>query len=105
MAILDCGRIVRTGSTEAIREEVKQILLPMDFAIANQKPDGLLDVRRFDDRLAITTDKAMDYIHKLSANGVSFDVVDLRLDEIFEAFVIGRTQDWPSQSIQGVVSV
>ncbi len=42
------------------------------------KPDGLLDVRRFDDRLAIITDKAIEYIHKLSANGIEFDVVDFQ---------------------------
>jgi ABC-2 type transport system ATP-binding protein len=105
VAILDCGRIIRTGSTEAIREEVKQILLPLDFAKANPKPDGLLDVRRFDDRLAIITDNAIECIHKLSASGIEFDVVDLRLDEIFEAFVIGRIHDWPSQSMQDVISV
>jgi len=104
VAILDGGRIVRTGSTESIRDEVKQILLPMEYAIANQKPDGLLDVRRFDDRLAIVTDKADETIHKLSAESIEFDVVDLCLDEIFAAFVIGRTQGWPSQPSQHVVS-
>ncbi|MCC6511254.1 MAG: ABC transporter ATP-binding protein [Pirellulaceae bacterium] len=97
VAILDGGRIVRSGSTESIRDEVKQILLPFDFALAKPKPDGLLDVRRFDDRLAIVVDKASSTIQDLSADAVDFDVVDLRLDEIFEAFVIGRTQGWPSQ--------
>lgn len=104
VAILEGGRIVRSGSTESIRDEVKQILLPMDFALGNLKPDGLLDVRRFDDRLAIITDNASETIDKLSANAIDFDVVDLRLDEIFEAFVIGRTQGWPSQGTHEVVS-
>ncbi len=100
VAILDGGQIVRAGDTESIRDEVKQILLPFDFAIANQKPNGLLDVRRVDDRLAIITDNAVEYIHRLSATLIDFDVVDLRLDEIFEAFVIGRTHEWPSQGAQ-----
>ena len=104
VAILDGGRIVRSGSTESIRDEVKQILLPMEYALANLKPDGLLDVRRFDDRLAIIIDNASETIHKLSANAIDFDVVDLRLDEIFEAFVIGRTQGWPSRGTHEVVS-
>jgi len=105
VAILDGGRIVRTGSTESIRDEVKQILLPFDREVANLKPDGLLDIRRFDDRMAIVTDNASEYIHKLSENSVDFDVVDLRLDEIFEAFVIGRTQGWPSEPTHDSVSV
>lgn len=104
VAILDGGRIVRSGLTESIRDEVKQILLPMDYALANLKPDGLLDVRRFDDRLAIIIDDASETIHKLSASAIDFDVVDLRLDEIFEAFVIGRKQGWLSQGTNEVVS-
>ena len=105
VAILDRGRIVRFGSTESIRDEVKQILLPMDFAVGDLKPRGLLDVRRYDNRLAIITDQAGEYIHQLSTKSIDFDVVDLRLDEIFEAFVIGRTQAWPSQPTLDAVSV
>lgn len=105
VAILDRGRIVRSGSTESIRDEVKQILLPVDFAMGNQKPVGLLDVRRYDDRLAITMDQAGVYIRQLSEKSIDFDVVDLSLDEIFEAFVIGRTQGWPNQLTHDAVSV
>lgn len=105
VAILDRGRIVRSGSTESIRDEVKQILLPIDIATANLKPVGLLDVRRFDDRLAIITDQASDYIQQLSSKSIDFDVVDLSLDEIFEAIVIGRTQAWPGQPTHDAVSV
>ena len=105
VAILDRGRIVRSGSTESIRDEVKQILLPVDFAMGNQKPVGLLDVRRYDDRLAITMDQAGVYIRQLSEKSIDFDVVDLSLDEIFEAIVIGRTQAWPGQPTHDAVSV
>lgn len=105
VAILHEGTVLRTGSTESIREQVKQILLPLDCAKECDKPDGLLDVRRFDDRVAIITDNAPEYIRKLSGQAIGFDVVDLSLDEIFEAFVIGRTQDWPSQYTPAVVPV
>jgi ABC-2 type transport system ATP-binding protein len=33
----------------------------------------------------------------LAAGGIDHEVVDLSLDEIFEAFVIGRTVDWPDK--------
>lgn len=97
VAILDRGLIVRVGATELLCREVKQILLPMQSAAGLQRPDGLLDVRLHDDRLALITDHASDYIHKLSAAEIDHDVIDLRLDEIFEAYVIGRPQEWPNQ--------
>ena len=97
VAILDRGRIIRTGKTEDLRDEVKQILLPIDSVAGSPRPEGLLDVRRHEDRLALVTDQAGRYIQQLSERGVDHDVIDLRLDEIFEAFVIGRTQDWPDQ--------
>jgi len=97
VAILDQGRIVRTGTTDRLREEVKQILLPVGSVAGTLKPAGLLDVRQHDDRLAVITDHAGSYIEQLAARGIDHDVVDLGLDEIFEAFVIGRTQDWPDK--------
>lgn len=105
VAILDRGRIIRTGQTEAIRDEVKQILLPLDCVQELPRPTGLLDVRRYDDRLAVIVDSAADYIHQLSAMSIDFDIVELCLDEIFEAFVIGRTVDWPGQPISEALSV
>ncbi|TWU28780.1 ABC transporter ATP-binding protein [Novipirellula artificiosorum] len=95
VAILDQGRIVRVGETESVRTEVKRILVPLTSIAGTSRPDGLLDVRRYDDRLALVCDDAEAYIERLSAQSIPFDVVDLSLDEIFEAFVIGRTTDWP----------
>ena len=97
VAILDQGKIVRTGMTDDLRAEVKQILLPFASVSGSPPPEGLLDVRRHDDRLAFVTDQASSYVEQLSANDIDHEVVDLRLDEIFEAFVIGRTRDWPDR--------
>lgn len=95
VAILDRGRIVRTGTTDMLREEVKQIVLPLGVVANAPRPEGLLDVRRHEDRLVIVTDGAIDYVEQLSNKQIDHDVVDLCLDEIFEAFVIGRILDWP----------
>lgn len=95
VAILDRGRIVRTATTDKLREQVKQIVLPLNALAGAPRPDGLLDVRPHEDRLVIITDGAIDYVEQLDAKQIDHDVVDLCLDEIFEAYVIGRTLDWP----------
>ena len=95
VGILDHGRIVRTGTTDLLRDEIKQILLSCDSVVGTSQPEGLLDVCRHEDRLAVIIDHAENYVRQLIAKGIDHDVVDLSLDEIFEAFVIGRTQDWP----------
>ena len=97
VAILHRGSIVRTGTTDLLREEVKQILLSFDAVAGTPQPEGLLDVSRHGDRLALVIDRAGSYVEYLVANGIDHDVVDLRLDEIFEAYVIGRTQGWPDK--------
>lgn len=101
VAILDAGRIVRTGTTDELREQVKQFVLPLHSTAAIPRPEGLLDVRRYEDRLVFVADDAPQFIEQLNVAGIDHDVVDLGLDEIFEAFVIGRTGDWPGASVTG----
>jgi ABC-2 type transport system ATP-binding protein len=95
VAILHKGRIARHAPTDVLREEIKQIVLPLDAADAVSPPAGLLDVRRHDDRIVVTVDGAGPFIEALAANGIDHEVIDLSLDDIFEAIVIGRPQGWP----------
>jgi ABC-2 type transport system ATP-binding protein len=76
---------------------VKQILLTFDSLAGTPRPEGLLDVRRHENRLVFITDRAGSYVEQLAAKGIDYDVVTLSLDEIVEAFVIGRTQEWPDK--------
>ncbi len=103
VAILDRGKIVRTGTTDRLRDDVKQVVLAVDSLAEAPLPEGLLDVRRHDDRVAIIVDQAGRYIQQLSAGGIDHNVVDLSLDEIFEAYVIGRAHDWPNHSQSALV--
>lgn len=105
VAILDRGTIVRTGATDRLRDDIKQIVIPFEAVAGTPRPAGLLDARRHDDRLAITIDQAPLYIEQLSADGIDHEVIELGLDEIFEAYVIGRLNDWPDRSQSAVVSV
>lgn len=106
VAILDNGQIVRTGLTEDLREEVKQILISWPALSQISRPAGLLDVRRQGNRVSLVVDRAEDFLLRLSQGGIEYEVNDLCLDEIFEAFVIGRTAEWPEKSAHPeVVSV
>ena len=96
VAILEGGRIVRQSATDAIRRQVKQVSLSIDAVHELPKPRGLLDVRRDDHRVIATIDGAPSFVEQLAAGGTPHDVSDLSLDEIFEAFVIGRPGEWPS---------
>ena len=95
VAILDRGRIVRFAGPETLRAEVKQILLPLAAANDLPPPTKLLDAQRHDNRLAVVVDGADEFIQGLESNGTEHEVFPLSLDDIFEAFVIGRPQGWP----------
>jgi ABC-2 type transport system ATP-binding protein len=104
VAILDRGKIVRTETTDRLREDVKQIQFSLDALAEIPRPEGLLDFRKRGGHAAIVTDRASDYLRELSAAGIDHQVVELSLDEIFEAYVIGRTSDWPNLSGHAMVS-
>jgi ABC-2 type transport system ATP-binding protein len=98
VAILDQGRLLRTGSTEELREAVKLVLVTRSEITGWPRPEGLLDVRAQGDRLAMVIDHAPEFLRLLREQSVACDVESLTLDEIFEAFVIGRSDDWPGES-------
>ena len=89
---------MRVGTTEALQNEVKRVVLSPDALAGSSRPAKLLDVgRRMEPGLAVTLDDAGPWIRKLQTDGVEFTVEDLSLDEIFEAFVIGQVELWPDQ--------
>lgn len=92
VAILDQGTIIKTGTTEALREDVGRfVFIPKpnaDFAHLS----GILDANRKDQSLCLTVDHCDDEIRTaiqaLAETGVQ--ELSLNLDEIFEAYVIGN---------------
>jgi ABC-2 type transport system ATP-binding protein len=98
VGILDQGRIVRAGPTEELQRDVKRVAIAVDALARCPKPMHMLDLRRDGDVASITADRANDWLAELNRSGIQHTVEDLSLDEIFEAFVIGRRDDWPSQS-------
>lgn len=103
VAILDGGKIIRQSSTETLRSEVKRIVLTSEAISQVLPPQGLLDIQRLEDQFIVTVDGVSDFVEHLTESGVDHEVVDLSLDEIFEAFVIGRTHSWPQAGTPVVV--
>jgi len=103
VAILDGGRIIRQSATETLRSEVKRIVLSSTGIAEVTPPAGLLDVLQLDDQFIVAVDGAADFVEHLTELGIEHEVVDLCLDEIFEAFIIGRTHGWPQAGTPVVV--
>lgn len=92
VAILDQGRIVRQADTETLRRDVKQLILGREAFEAIRGQLTVLDVRSDGDKLVVAVERAESAIERLGREGVEFRVVDLNLDEIFEAYVVGRRE-------------
>ena len=91
VGILHHGQIVRQGSTDELREQVKRLLVPA--AVLGRLPGlTVLDVATDGERTALTVDDAQQAIAALHQIGIEPEIIDLNLDEIFEAFVIGRPE-------------
>lgn len=94
VAILDRGRIIRQGPTETLRDEVQRMILPQEIVRHRPAPKGLLDVRRHGEQFEIVVDGAPRFRDELASAGHSVQPTAMTLDDIFEAFVIGRPQAW-----------
>jgi ABC-2 type transport system ATP-binding protein len=96
VAILDEGRILRQAETEALRRDVKQFILTYDAYMAVRDDLKILDQRTDGDRISVVVERAERAVKSLGHEGVDFRVVDLNLDEIFEAYVAGRRPESPA---------
>jgi ABC-2 type transport system ATP-binding protein len=93
VAILDHGRIVRQAETDVLRRDVKQLVLDRDAYLALRHKLKVLDEREDGDHIAAVVEGAERAFELISVEGVEHRVVDLNLDEIFEAYVAGRRGD------------
>ena len=95
VAILDGGVIVAAKPTDELRETVKRFVLPAEDAEGWLSKLQVLDLRRDGGEIAVTVEDARGAVAALRGANVQHRVVDLNLDEIFEAYVCGRTTDSP----------
>jgi len=87
VAILDRGVIVRQAETEELRRDVKQIVLHRNAAARLNSQANVLSCRPDGEELIVALAGAEQAIGELQREGVAHRVVDLNLDEIFEAYV------------------
>ena len=92
VAILHEGRIVRQADTETLRREIKQIILGREALAVRRKSLSILDERTDGDRLAVVVEDAERAMQLLGREGAEHRVVDLNLDEVFEAYVAGHRE-------------
>jgi ABC-2 type transport system ATP-binding protein len=92
VVILDKGRVLRAAATDDLRATVKRIVAAADAESILARLPGLLDIARSGRQATAVTEDVAAARAALSTAGVAFEEVDLNLDEIFEAFVIGRKE-------------
>jgi ABC-2 type transport system ATP-binding protein len=90
VAILDHGQVIRQAETEALRRDVKQIVLQRKAFNAVRRECHILDEQADGDHVALIIDGAERTIDLLRRDGIEHRIVELNLDEIFEAYVAGR---------------
>ncbi|MEX0585008.1 MAG: ABC transporter ATP-binding protein, partial [Pirellulales bacterium] len=74
VAILDRGRIVRTGTTDDLRRQVQRFIVPTDALGEVAAPTGLLDVDRSGEQTAVIVDQAPAFERYLRGLEIPFDV-------------------------------
>jgi ABC-2 type transport system ATP-binding protein len=93
VAILKDGAIVKQAATEVLRHEVKQLVLSAEDYAEHRGWLTRLDVRRQRAEVAVTVENAPAAVERLRAAGAIVRVIDLNLDDIFAAYVIGNPDD------------
>jgi ABC-type multidrug transport system ATPase subunit len=97
VAILHDGMIIKQAATDVLRADVKQLVFTADDYAEQASTLKSLDVLRQRAEVAVTIENAGATIERLTAANVRHRVVDLNLDDIFAAYVIGQ-RDRPAPS-------
>jgi ABC-2 type transport system ATP-binding protein len=92
VVILDHGRVVRQAATEDLREQVKRLIAPIAAEPFLRDLPGLLDLNASGRQVTAVVSDIASVRPMLSSSPVPIEEIDLNLDEIFEAYVIGRKE-------------
>jgi ABC-2 type transport system ATP-binding protein len=93
VVILDHGRVIRQAATEDLRAEVKRVIAPVEAASVLTELPGILDISRNGRQMAVVVENIAAVRPILQAANLVAAEIDLNLDEIFEAYVIGRKKE------------
>jgi ABC-2 type transport system ATP-binding protein len=92
IAILDKGRIIKTGDTGQLRETTRRFVVTPKPSADLTKIEQVLDVTQQDAQCLITCEAVTDQTRQAIKGMAMREVQEcaLNLDEIFEAYVIGN---------------
>jgi ABC-2 type transport system ATP-binding protein len=93
VVILDHGRVLRQAQTEDLRAQVKRLIAPVEATEVLRGLPGVLDISRSGRQVAVVVENIAAVRPILQAADVTAQEIDLNLDEIFEAYVIGRRKE------------
>lgn len=92
IGILEGGRMIVQTETEQLRYRVKRFLLTAEAYEKVGALPGQLDVALRGGQAVVVTEDADGARQALASEGIAAQVGDMNLDEIFEAYVIGRRE-------------
>ena len=93
VVIMDHGKILRQSTTDDLRNSVKRLIAPADAEPELRALPGILDFTTYGRQCSVVVENISTARTALATSGVEAQEIDLNLDEIFEAFVIGRRKD------------
>jgi ABC-2 type transport system ATP-binding protein len=93
VVILDHGRVLRQAATEDLRSQVKRLVVPADAEKILRNLPGLLDINITGRQATAVVEDIIAARAAMNGTGVTPQEIDLNLDEIFEAYVIGRRKE------------
>jgi ABC-2 type transport system ATP-binding protein len=92
VVILDHGRVIREAATEDLRAGVRRLVTASEAAGVLQTLPGLLDFAVAGRQATAVVEDITAARPVLATAGIVAQEIELNLDEIFEAYVIGRKE-------------
>jgi len=92
VVILDHGRVVRQAATDELRSAVRRLVTPLEAQTVLRTLPGVLDFARLGRQAIVVVEDIAAARPILAAANVTAQEIELNLDEIFEAYVIGRKE-------------
>jgi len=93
VVILDHGQVLRQAATEDLRATVKRLIATTDAAEMLTALPGVLDYAISGRQISVVVEDIQ--AARAAIGTANVQEVDLNLDEIFEAYVIGRRKEGP----------
>jgi ABC-2 type transport system ATP-binding protein len=85
--------VVRQAATEDLRAQVKRLVAPAESESIFRGLSGILDISVSGRQATVVVEDIVSARAALGAAGTAAQEIDLNLDEIFEAYVIGRRKE------------